>query len=193
MDRVRSLYYNGNATQEKRDEQGRKAQMAHEIEIKLRVNDPGKLRAALKAMGARTVHRGTGRIHEWNTLFDTPGQELRKREQLLRTRIETLEGKVSLRKKNTPQPALLTFKGPVLGGGRRGRGSRAERHKVREEIVSTLRSQRMQASMQAIQQSATPELNEKYFADAPAAAPQGKAPSDGEAKPLAKTPESGPK
>jgi len=65
--------------------------------------------------------------------------------------------------------------------------------KVREEIVSTLRSQRMQASMQAIQQSATPELNEKYFADEPAAAPQGKAPSDGEAKPLAKTPESGPK
>ena len=65
--------------------------------------------------------------------------------------------------------------------------------KVREEIVSTLRSQRMQASMQAIQQSATPELNEKYFADAPAAAPQGKAPSDGGAKPLAKAPESGPK
>jgi parvulin-like peptidyl-prolyl isomerase len=65
--------------------------------------------------------------------------------------------------------------------------------KVREEIVSTLRSQRMQASMQAIQQSATPELNEKYFADAPAAAPQGKAPSDGEAKPLSKAPESGPK
>ena len=135
MDRVRSLYYNGNATQEKRDEQGRKAQMAHEIEIKLRVNDPGKLRAALKAMGARTVHRGTGRIHEWNTLFDTPGQELRKREQLLRTRIETLEGKVSLRKKNTPQPALLTFKGPVVSGRRRGGSAMgAERHKVREEI-----------------------------------------------------------
>ena len=134
MDRVRPLYYNGNATQEKRDERGRKAQMAHEIEIKLRVNDRGKLLAVLKGMGARTVHRGTGRIHEWNTLFDTTGQELRKREQLLRTRIETPDGQVSWRKKNAPQPALLTFKGPVLGGGRRGRGSRAERHKVREEI-----------------------------------------------------------
>jgi adenylate cyclase class 2 len=134
MDRVRSLYYNGNATLEKRGEQGRKAQMAHEIEIKLRVNDPAKLRAALKGIGARTVHRGTGRIHEWNTLFDTPGQELRKREQLLRTRIETPDGQVSWRKKNAPQPALLTFKGPVLGGRRRGRGSRVERHKVREEI-----------------------------------------------------------
>ena len=65
--------------------------------------------------------------------------------------------------------------------------------KVREEIVSTLRSQRMQDSLQAIQQSATPELNEKYFAEAPAAAPQGKTPADGEAKPPAKAPESGPK
>jgi len=64
---------------------------------------------------------------------------------------------------------------------------------VREEIVSTLRSQRMQDSLQAIQQSATPELNEKYFAEAPAAAPQGKAPADGEAKPPTKAPESGPK
>ena len=43
--------------------------------------------------------------------------------------------------------------------------------KVHDEIVSTLRSQRMQDAMQTIQQSATPELNEKYFADAPAAAP----------------------
>jgi hypothetical protein len=65
--------------------------------------------------------------------------------------------------------------------------------KVREEIVSTLRAQRMQDSMQAIQQSATPELNEKYFAEAPAAAPQGKAPADGGAKAPAKAPESGPK
>jgi hypothetical protein len=40
--------------------------------------------------------------------------------------------------------------------------------KVREEIRSTLRSQRMQDSMQTIQQSATPELNEKYFGATPA-------------------------
>ena len=65
--------------------------------------------------------------------------------------------------------------------------------KVHDEIVSTLRSQRIQDAMQAIQQSATPELNEKYFAEAPAAAPQGKAPVDRQATPPAKTPESGPK
>ena len=64
--------------------------------------------------------------------------------------------------------------------------------KVQDEIVSTLRSQRIQDSMQAIQQSATPELNDKYFADAPAAAPPGKAPR-GESAPPAKAPESGPK
>jgi len=65
--------------------------------------------------------------------------------------------------------------------------------KVHDEIVSTLRSQRIQDAMQAIQQSATPELNEKYFADIPAASPQGKTPADGQASPPAKGPESGPK
>jgi adenylate cyclase class 2 len=109
--------------------------MAHEIEIKLRVKDLGELRALLKGLGARTVHRGTGRIHEWNTLFDTPGHDLRKSERLLRTRIETPNQEVSRRKKNAAQPALLTFKGPVLKGPRRGGSAgRAEQHKIREEI-----------------------------------------------------------
>jgi hypothetical protein len=55
--------------------------------------------------------------------------------------------------------------------------------KVHDEIVSTLRSQRIQDAMQTIQKSATPELNEKYFADVPA----GQDPSS------AKSPEPGPK
>ncbi len=46
---------------------------------------------------------------------------------------------------------------------------------VREEISSTLQSQRMQDAMQTIQQSATPELNAKYFADATADGPHGHA------------------
>jgi adenylate cyclase class IV len=109
--------------------------MAHEIEIKLRVRDPEKLRATLKGMGARTVLRGTGRVHEWNTLFDTARQDLRRREQLLRTRIETPEGKVSRAVKDAAPPALLTFKGPILGRRQRHRSSpRDGRHKVREEI-----------------------------------------------------------
>ena len=55
--------------------------------------------------------------------------------------------------------------------------------KVHDEIVSTLRSQRIQDAMQTIQKSATPELNEKYFADVAA----GQDPSS------AKSPEPGPK
>lgn len=39
--------------------------------------------------------------------------------------------------------------------------------KVREEIRGTLRTQRMQDSMQTIQQSATPELNDQYFGATP--------------------------
>jgi hypothetical protein len=39
--------------------------------------------------------------------------------------------------------------------------------KVKEEIRGTLRTQRMQDSMQTIQKSATPELNEKYFGATP--------------------------
>ena len=62
---------------------------------------------------------------------------------------------------------------------------------VREEISTTMQSQRMQDAMQTIQQSATPELNPKYFEDATANSPHGHA-TDA-AKPAAKAPESGPK
>jgi len=46
--------------------------MAQEIEIKLRISDPKALRLRLKRLGARLVGDGTGRVHEWNVLFDTP-------------------------------------------------------------------------------------------------------------------------
>jgi adenylate cyclase, class 2 len=100
--------------------------MAKEIEIKLRVNDVEELKGGLKRMGARLVSAGNGRVHEWNTLFDTARQDLRKREQLLRIRGG---------KKNARQPALLTFKGPVFAERRRGGNSKHdEGHKIREEI-----------------------------------------------------------
>jgi hypothetical protein len=63
---------------------------------------------------------------------------------------------------------------------------------VREEIISTLQSQRMQDAMQTIQHSATPELNPKYFADATADSPHGHAPPEAP-QPAMKAPESGPK
>lgn len=65
--------------------------------------------------------------------------------------------------------------------------------KVHDEIVSTVRSQHIQDAMQAIQQSASPELNEKYFAEGAAATPQATTPANGQAMPPVKSPESGPK
>ncbi len=65
--------------------------------------------------------------------------------------------------------------------------------KVREEIVTALQSQRMQEATLAIQKSAAPELNPKYFGDATADAPPGNAPGGGAAQPTAKSAESGPK
>jgi hypothetical protein len=49
--------------------------MAREIEIKLLVKSVPQLRAALKGLGARLALGGTGRVHEWNTVFDTPGEK----------------------------------------------------------------------------------------------------------------------
>jgi hypothetical protein len=65
--------------------------------------------------------------------------------------------------------------------------------KVREEISSTLVSQRFQDSLQTIQQSATPELNERYFAETPPATPQGADAGKGTSQAPAPPPASGPK
>jgi adenylate cyclase, class 2 len=112
--------------------------MARETEIKLRVADIEAFRNTLKRVGARTVARGSGRVHEWNTLYDTPDQDLRGKDLLLRVRAET----PAERSKSTSiKRVLLTFKGPVKGSkpsdaakpsvnDRRFGGN----HKVREEI-----------------------------------------------------------
>lgn len=63
--------------------------------------------------------------------------------------------------------------------------------KVREEIHGTLRQQRLQDSMQAVQQSATPTFDENYFA-VPGPAPQGMPNPTGGAKPQPKSPPSRP-
>lgn len=56
---------------------------SHEIEIKFKVDDVGSLTAKLQQLGFQQV---TPRTHEMNTLFDLPGQPLRKRGDLLRLR-----------------------------------------------------------------------------------------------------------
>jgi adenylate cyclase class 2 len=54
-----------------------------EIEIKFRVEDLRALNRRLRQAGFRVV---TPRTHEMNTLYDLPGQRLRKRGELLRLR-----------------------------------------------------------------------------------------------------------
>ncbi|HET7442298.1 MAG TPA: class IV adenylate cyclase [Terriglobales bacterium] len=54
-----------------------------EVEIKFRITNLRELTARLRAAGFRRV---TPRTHEMNTLYDLPGQQLRKRGELLRLR-----------------------------------------------------------------------------------------------------------
>jgi adenylate cyclase, class 2 len=58
-------------------------QSEREIEIKFRVVDLLALAHKLRAAGFRVVTR---RMHEVNTLYDLPGEVLRKRKELLRIR-----------------------------------------------------------------------------------------------------------
>jgi adenylate cyclase, class 2 len=57
--------------------------MRREIEIKFRVTDLRGLGRKLRAAGFRLITR---RTHEVNTLYDLPGEVLRKRKELLRLR-----------------------------------------------------------------------------------------------------------
>jgi hypothetical protein len=57
--------------------------------------------------------------------------------------------------------------------------------KVRDEILNILRSQRLQESMEALQQSSTTVLDDKYFASSGATSPQVTAPSG---RPTLRTP-----
>lgn len=109
--------------------------MAQEIEIKLKIADPTALRAGLKRLGARLVGRGTGRVHEWNVIFDTPEGSLAKQGQLLRIRTETPERKSKRPVKASAQRVLLTFKRPVAtASAASGTAQDNQRHKAREEF-----------------------------------------------------------
>jgi adenylate cyclase class 2 len=109
--------------------------MAQEIEIKLKIDDLKALRRALKRLGAQLVGGGSGRVHEWNVLFDTPDGGLAKHGQLLRIRTETPEAKSKKGKAAPAKRVLLTFKRPIVAGtARSGNAQENHRHKVREEF-----------------------------------------------------------
>lgn len=83
-----------------------------EIEIKFRVENLGQLNRRLRQAGFRLA---TKRTHEMNTLYDLPGQPLRKRGELLRLR-------------NYGRDWLLTHKAKSSEG----------RHKVRIETETAV-------------------------------------------------------
>lgn len=109
--------------------------MAQEIEIKVRISDTKSLKRTLKRLRALPVGGGTGRVHEWNVIFDTPEGGLAKHGQLLRIRTETREARSKKRNAPSGQRTLLTFKRPLVqGAAGSGRAQQHSRHKVLEEF-----------------------------------------------------------
>lgn len=94
---------------------------AREIEIKLRIDDLPSLVRKLVRLGA-TQH---GRVLEQNTLYDTPDSDFRRRERLLRLRVETPAPSRLL--PGGARRAFLTSKAPVPALGRSRYKERLER------------------------------------------------------------------
>ena len=100
--------------------------MAKEIEIKLPVRDMKAFERKIKKLGGKSIGSRSGRVHEFNVIFDTPDGGLAKHGQLLRIRTETPQGSG---KKAAPSRVILTFKQPSV----RGVDEEGDRFKVREE------------------------------------------------------------
>jgi adenylate cyclase class 2 len=97
-----------------------------EVEIKLPVASGAAGRRLLRRLGAKPL----GRVHEMNTLYDTPEGTLGRSSRLLRVRRLQVAGRGrrsgagKRAGRGNPLPGILTFKAPAEGG----------RYKVREEL-----------------------------------------------------------
>jgi adenylate cyclase class 2 len=90
-----------------------------EIEIKLRITDIPTIRKKIKSLGATAQPR----VREQNTLYDTPMYDLRRRDMLLRLRIETTTN-------GAKERVILTSKAPLH---RRQTTKNRTRFKIRAE------------------------------------------------------------
>jgi predicted adenylyl cyclase CyaB len=86
-----------------------------EIEVKIRIDDPEKLKEKLAALGAESIKN---RHWEENTLYDFPSQLLFSQQRALRLRIEN-------------KKAYLTFKGPP---------QKSRKFKIREEYETEVKN-----------------------------------------------------
>lgn len=104
-----------------------------EIEVKLRIAGKRRLLGQLARLKARLIRP---RVHEMNTLFDTPEGKLARQGQMLRLRVERPSARSNRAGKarqkasgKSGTSALLTFKGPPKGP----RANTPGRYKIREE------------------------------------------------------------
>ena len=101
-----------------------------EIEIKLRIKNIPEILRKIKSLSAQSQLR----VQEQNTLYDTPQSDLRRRDMLLRLRIET----------PTPHSAsatrrervILTSKAPLQTPRTRKRPPRYKERAEREQVVA---------------------------------------------------------
>jgi adenylate cyclase, class 2 len=100
--------------------------MAKEVEIKFRIENLAATRRALKRAGFKQVTRST---REMNSLYDLPGQKLRKRGELLRLR-------------KFGEKWVLTHKGKPAQETRKGGAAKAVRHKTRVELETQVENGR---------------------------------------------------
>jgi adenylate cyclase class 2 len=117
-----------------RKSRGAAGKKAHtEIEVKLRIPDKRRLLRQLARLEAKLI---SARVHEMNTLYDTPDGNLARHGQMLRLRVERPASRAAgagrKRKASagkTGNPVLLTFKGPAKGR----KASKPGQYKIREE------------------------------------------------------------
>ena len=119
----------------------------HEIEIKLAVAELAAIRRRLRAAGGRPGPR----LHEVNVLFDTPDELLRRREMLLRIRVERSPAGSAIRAggasrresvnallfpRRGEQRATITLKAPPVAGSAAGRTEEPAQnaYKIRREV-----------------------------------------------------------
>jgi adenylate cyclase, class 2 len=111
-----------------------RAVSGREIETKLRVTDLSALRTRLKRLRAKLI---IPRTHESNTLYDTPKRDLTRHGQMIRIRVEQLDGRGKSTGLRRDAPGILTFKGPVkklrISKRQTGQSKTVNPLKVREE------------------------------------------------------------
>ena len=111
--------------------------MPNEIEIKFRANDLHVLTRALKQAGFKRLTRST---HETNSLYDLPGQKLRKRGDMLRLRKYGETWTLTHKGKHTLAHRTRKNAAPEIG-----------RHKVRVELETRVENgSQMDAILRAL-------------------------------------------